>query len=145
MRRHPIARAVRVDKLQVVALEAALVAHATGDREALPVWRMLREPVATVRRRARRLAELLPGAAVVASQASVGGGSLPGSAIASAAVEVRSASPDGLATRLRVGRPSVVARTDDGRILLDLRTVADDEVDDLARAVRRALAGSGDG
>lgn len=141
MRKHPIARAVRVDKLQTAALEAVLVEHATGRRDELPIWRMLREPITAVRARARTLAEAIPDARVVASTASVGGGSLPGGDLPSAAVRIEDASADALVTRLRTGRPAVLARVDRGAVLLDCRTIADDEIDVVARAVRRARVG----
>jgi L-seryl-tRNA(Ser) seleniumtransferase len=141
MREHPIARAVRVDKLQTAALEAVLVEHATGRRDELPVWRMLREPLTAVRARARTLAESIPDARVVASTASVGGGSLPGGELPSAAVRIADPSPDGLVARLRTGSPAVLARVDRGAVLLDCRTIADDELDAVARAVRRARVG----
>ncbi|MFM8999689.1 MAG: L-seryl-tRNA(Sec) selenium transferase [Actinomycetota bacterium] len=141
MRTHPIARAVRVDKLQIAALEAVLVEHVAGRRDDLPVWRMLREPVAAVRARARALADGIPDARVVASTASVGGGSLPGGDLPSAAVRIEDPSPDALAARLRTGRPAVLARVDRGAVLLDCRTIADDEVDAVVRAVRRARIG----
>ena len=145
LRRHPIARAVRVDKLQAAALDAVLAIHARGDRRALPTWRMLREPAAEVRHRAERLARALDGdlsgAHVVASEAAVGGGSVPGVPMPSFAVEVRAPEPEAMASRLRTGSPSVFCRVTDRGVLLDVRTVAEDELPDLARAVRYALEG----
>jgi L-seryl-tRNA(Ser) seleniumtransferase len=145
LRRHPIARAVRVDKLQAAALDAVLALHARGERGMLPTWRMLREPVAEVRRRAERLARALDGdlsgAHVLASQAAVGGGSVPGYALPSFGVEVRAPEPEAMASRLRTGSPSVFCRVTDRGVLLDVRTVAEDELPDLVRAVRYALEG----
>ncbi|MCI0634635.1 MAG: L-seryl-tRNA(Sec) selenium transferase [Actinobacteria bacterium] len=145
LRRHPIARAVRVDKLQAAALDAVLALHARGERSMLPTWRMLREPVAEVRHRAERLARALDGdlsgAHVVASEAAVGGGSVPGHAMPSFGVEVRAPEPEAMASRLRTGSPSVFCRVTDRGVLLDVRTVAEDELPDLARAVRYALEG----
>jgi L-seryl-tRNA(Ser) seleniumtransferase len=145
MRRHPIARAVRVDKMQVAALEVSLASHATGRREELPIWRMLRESAQDVRRRATRLAEALDGelerAHVVGCESSVGGGSLPGYAIPSWAVEVRHPDPETLAARLRTGRPTVFCRVAERGVLFDLRTVPDEQVHDLTRAILYALEG----
>jgi L-seryl-tRNA(Ser) seleniumtransferase len=145
LRRHPIARAVRVDKMQSAALERVLMHHARGDRHRLPVWRMLSEPADVVRHRAARLAEeldgLLEGASVRRSQAAIGGGSVPGSALASWAVEVRAPDPLTFAARLRTGSPPVFCRIDERGVLLDARSVSDEEVSDLARAVRYALEG----
>jgi L-seryl-tRNA(Ser) seleniumtransferase len=145
LRRHPIARAVRVDKLQIAALEATLMRYAVGERNAIPVHRMLHESAETVARRAQKISEAiggdLEGAHVVKTTASVGGGSMPGVSLASSAV--RMTVPDGqaFASRLRTGTPSVFCRIDEDRVLLDCRTVADDEIHDLVRAVQYALEG----
>ena len=97
------------------------------------------EPLAAVRARAKAVAAAVgEGARVIASVASVGGGSLPGSEIASAAVTIAAADAEGLAERLRTGRPAVLARIDGDAVILDARTVADGDVETLARAVRRA-------
>ena len=145
LRRHPIARAVRVDKMQVTALEHVLVSWTRGERADVPVWRMLREPAAEVRRRAELLATALDGelegARVVPCSAAVGGGSLPGKELASFGVEVRTPDPTAMAARLRTGSPSVFCRVADKGVLLDLRTVGGDELPDLVRAIRYALEG----
>src|SRR5262245_16924326 len=145
LRRHPIARAVRVDKMQVAALEAVLAEHANGKDANVPVWRMLREPPAEVRRRAEALSVALDGelegAHVVACESVLGGGSLPGTGIASFGVEVRVPNPDAMAARLRTGSPSVFCRVTERGVLMDLRTVSPDEMHDLVRAVRYALEG----
>jgi L-seryl-tRNA(Ser) seleniumtransferase len=145
LRRHPIARAVRVDKMQVAALEAVLVQHAHGQAGDLPVWKMLREPPAKVRHRADELAMALDGdlegAHVIACQSAVGGGALPGTGIPSFGVEVRVPDPNAMAARLRTGSPSVSCRVTERGILLDLRTVPRDALPDLVRAVRYALEG----
>ena len=139
LRKHPTARAVRVDKLQIAALESVLATILAGGRDTLPVWSRLREPLPAVRVRARTIAAGLgDGATVVASVASVGGGSLPGSEIASAAVRIATPDAEALGVRLRTGRPAVLARIDGDALLLDARTVTDDEVETLVRAVRRA-------
>jgi L-seryl-tRNA(Ser) seleniumtransferase len=142
LRRHPIARAVRIDKMQAAALERVLAAHVAGRRHDLPVWRMLLEPDAGVRTRAERLARALDGdlsaAHVVTCQSTVGGGSLPGYAIPSHGVEVRVPDPSATAARLRTGSPPVFCRVTDRGVLLDARTVDDEEIGDLARAIQYA-------
>ncbi len=143
LRRHPIARAVRVDKLQVAALEAVLLLHATGRDGEIPVHRMLHDATDDVAHRARELAETiggeLEGARVVRCRSVVGGGSLPGSSVDSWGVRIDAADPAPLAARLRTGSPPVFCRTGDGYVLLDARTVPDDQIPDLARAVQYAL------
>ena len=145
LRRHPMARALRVDAMQVAALEAVLASYARGRGADLPVWRMLREPPEEVRRRAARLAEALDGelegARVVPCASTVGGGSLPGFEIPSFGVEVHVPDPSAMAARLRTGRPSVFCRVGRSSVVLDLRTVTGDRVADLVRAVQYALEG----
>ncbi|MGZ4115152.1 MAG: L-seryl-tRNA(Sec) selenium transferase [Actinomycetota bacterium] len=147
LRRHPIARAVRVDKLQTAALERVLLHLERDERDALPVWRMLRERTSDVKRRAERIAAALDGGratvAVRRSEAAIGGGSVPGSSLPSWAVELEVEDATALAARLRTGNPSVFCRIDGATVGFDARTVADEEVDDLVRAIRYALEGTG--
>jgi len=121
LRRHPVARALRVDKLTLAALEATLRGSVPPVRAALDM------PVARVRARAAALAERLAGqgvdAVAVESVAVVGGGGAPGVRLESAAVSL----PQHFAADLRIGAVPVVGRVEHGRCLLDLRTVEDDE------------------
>ncbi|OBJ52221.1 L-seryl-tRNA(Sec) selenium transferase [Mycobacterium sp. 1423905.2] len=126
LRRHPAARALRVDKLTLAALEATL----TGPPP--PVVEALAADVADLRARAQRLAAQLADAAAVDSIAAVGGGGAPEVRLPSAALSL----PESYAARLRTGDPPVVGRLEAGRCLLDLRTVAPDEDEPLAAAVR---------
>jgi L-seryl-tRNA(Ser) seleniumtransferase len=141
-RRHPLARAVRIDKLSLAALEATLALHRdpAAARRALPVLTMLDADDATLSRRADELAAAT-GGTVVASTARVGGGSLPllelpGPAVA---IDPGPAGADALAAQLRAGGPAVVGRIHDGRLLLDPRTLTDAEVSEVAHAVRAVL------
>ncbi|HET7236521.1 MAG TPA: L-seryl-tRNA(Sec) selenium transferase, partial [Actinomycetota bacterium] len=122
-----------------------LAAYARGDLAEIPVWRMLREPVAEVRHRAELLARALDGelegAHVVRCESAVGGGSLPGESIPSFGVEVRVPDPGAMAVRLRTGSPCVFCRVTDQGVLFDLRTVQGAEIPDLVRAIRYALEG----
>ncbi|MFN8232361.1 MAG: L-seryl-tRNA(Sec) selenium transferase [Actinomycetota bacterium] len=145
LRRHPIARAVRVDKLQLAALESVLSAIAAGRTDDLPVQAMLREPAASIAKRAHRLAEAVGGdlehAHVERCTSVVGGGSMPGASLPSWAVGVRVPDPPAFAGRLRIGPPPVCCRVEDDRVMFDLRTVFPGQVDDLARAILYALEG----
>ncbi|MGV0604925.1 L-seryl-tRNA(Sec) selenium transferase [Mycolicibacterium sp. XJ1904] len=125
LRRHPAARALRVDKLTLAALEATLVGPPP------PVMQALDADVAELRVRAQKLATQLPGAEAVDCTAAVGGGGAPDAALSSAAVSL----PESYAAPLRTGAPSVVGRLEGGRCLLDLRTVAPDDDGLLAQAV----------
>lgn len=140
LRRHPVARAVRVDKMQVAALEAVLRMYATGDRDRLPVWRSLRAPAAALGRRARALAGEVPGSRAGKTMAAVGGGSVPGYGIPSWALVLPAQRPEKLAARLRVGNPPVFCRVDGGDVVFDLRAVPPEDDDRLARAIRYALS-----
>ncbi len=144
-RRHPLARAVRIDKLSLAALEATLALHRdpVAARRALPVLAMLEADDATLRARADELADAT-GGTVVASTARVGGGALPllelpGPVVA---VDPGPAGATGLAAKLRTGDPAVVGRIHDGKLLLDPRTLTDDEAREVARVVCAALGWS---
>ncbi|HEX6330041.1 MAG TPA: L-seryl-tRNA(Sec) selenium transferase [Actinomycetota bacterium] len=143
LRRHPVARAVRVDKMQVAALESVLAAHAAGRRDELPIWQMLRETAEEIRHRAEALAVgldgELEGAHVVHCESTVGGGSLPGYVMPSFGVEVRTLDPNAFSARLRSGSPPVFCRVTDGGVLFDVRTVRSSEIPDLTRAIQYAL------
>ncbi|HEY6573760.1 MAG TPA: L-seryl-tRNA(Sec) selenium transferase [Mycobacterium sp.] len=130
LRRHPAARALRVDKLTLAALEATLVGPPP------PVVEALRVTVEELRARAERLVAQLPGTQAVDCVAAVGGGGAPGVDLPSAAVSV----PEACAAALRIGSPAVVGRLEGGRCLLDLRTVAPDDDEMLVRAVRACMS-----
>jgi len=141
LRRHPLQRALRADKLTLAALEGTLsLALAPETRDRIPVLRMLHEPVAEVRARAERLASLV-GGEVEETVARVGGGALPLAELPSAACAVE----EELAEALRLGEPPVVGVVRDGRLLLDCRTLTDDEVNEVADAIAAARTGEGDG
>lgn len=139
LRRHPLARALRIDKMTVAALEAVLRLYLTGRREDVPIWELLAVPQRRLLSRARALASVFEGAVARKGQAVAGGGSLPGWAIPSAEVLVPVASPARVAARLRTGRPPVFCRVEDDGIVLDLRAVPPEDDDRLVRALRYAL------
>jgi L-seryl-tRNA(Ser) seleniumtransferase len=130
LRRHPAARALRVDKLTLAALEATLVGPPP------PVAQALTVDVAELRARAERLAARLPGARAVDCIAAVGGGGAPGVELPSAAVSL----PESCAAPLRTGIPAVVGRLEGGRCLLDLRTVAPEDDEALVQAVLACMS-----
>lgn len=136
LRRHPLQRALRADKLTLAALEGTLaLALSPETRDRIPVLRMLHEPVEQVRARAERLAELL-GGEVEETVARVGGGALPLAELPSAACAIE----EELAEPLRLGEPPVVAIVRDGRTLLDCRTLSDAESEEVAAAVSAVRA-----
>jgi L-seryl-tRNA(Ser) seleniumtransferase len=135
LRRHPLQRALRADKLTLAALEGTLRIYLDPERAALdvPVLRMLNEPPETVRGRAERLATIV-GGSVEETVGRVGGGALPLAELPSFACAVE----EELAAPLRLGEPPVVGIVRDGRLLLDCRTLSDAEVDEVASAVAAA-------
>jgi L-seryl-tRNA(Ser) seleniumtransferase len=135
LRRHPLQRALRADKLTLAALEGtlALLVDPERARREIPVLRMLDEPLDSVRARAERLAGLI-GGEVEETVARVGGGALPLAELPSAACSIE----EQVAPHLRLGEPPVIGIVRDGRLLLDARTLTDAEVDDAARAVLQA-------
>jgi L-seryl-tRNA(Ser) seleniumtransferase len=131
---HPLARAVRADKLTLAALQTVAFSYLSGDATTIPLWRMATAPLDQLRARAEAIASRLPEAKVVDTDAVAGGGSLPGLTIPSAGVAVEVESPEAALARLR--DHDVIARVVDDAVVCDLRTVdaADDD------AVARALA-----
>ena len=134
-RRHPLARAVRIDKLSLAALGATLSLYRdpAAARARIPVLAMLETPAETLRARALRLAGDC-GGEVVETTAKVGGGALPLLELPGPAVALDA----GLAPALRAGDPPVIGRISDGRLLLDVRTLTDEEAGLAAAAVRAA-------
>ncbi|MSO95481.1 MAG: L-seryl-tRNA(Sec) selenium transferase [Thermoleophilia bacterium] len=137
LRRHPLQRALRADKLTLAALEGtlALALDPARARAEIPVLRMLDEPVAAVRARAERLAVLV-GGEVEETVARAGGGALPLAELPSFACAIE----EELFDALRAGEPPVVGIVRDGRLLLDVRALAESEVDEVAEAVAAARA-----
>ena len=136
--RHPLARALRLDKLRIAALVATLQAHLRGQAGELPVWAALRADPQTLARRAAALAERL-GGEVMQADTLVGGGAAPDRRVPSPVVRIGCARPQAVARRLRAGQPPVVGRVDDGALWLDLRTVPPEDDTVLAERVAAAL------
>jgi L-seryl-tRNA(Ser) seleniumtransferase len=153
MRRDPLARAMRPDKVSLAAVAATLGLYRAGlALERIPVWRMIAMPTEELSARATAMAALVNGAdrafaTTVDVRSTVGGGSLPGETLASVGVAIEgvAGSSDRLLGALRSGTPAVVARIEDGRVVLDLRTVdpaADAIVVGAIRAAIEAVDGS---
>jgi L-seryl-tRNA(Ser) seleniumtransferase len=142
-RGHPLARAARIDKLSLAALEATLRLYldpALARRE-VPVLRMLSAGRDQLDARARRMCALIPGSEAIDATARVGGGALPLLELDGpvCAVDPAPLGIDELAARLRGGEPPVIARAREGRLLLDPRTLTDEEAELAARRVADAL------
>ncbi|MBI4950822.1 MAG: L-seryl-tRNA(Sec) selenium transferase [Myxococcales bacterium] len=141
-RRHPLARALRLGRLALVALEATLDSYLSGDLAELPVFAALTAPLAAVRARVERWVAALAGQAVaarvVAVEGATGGGALAEMPLASFAAELRGDDVEALAARLRAGEPPVLGRIHEGALLLDGRSVLAADDDALVAAVVRA-------
>lgn len=140
--RHPLARALRIDKLQRAALEATLDSYLRDDHPVdVPGWAMLHADPRSLERRAHHLADALVGPVSPIELASVvGGGALPTRELPSWGVAIETDDAEGLAGRLRSFDPPVVTRIEDAAVVLDLRTVAPAQDDELIRLLRTALS-----
>ena len=140
--RHPLARAVRIDKLSLASLNATLVHYLRGEAEReIPVWRMISALPESLREKAASWQTQLSGPfEVVATRSAIGGGSLPGETLPTWALSLDAAAlpggAEGVLRRLRGGRTPVVARVEDEHVLFDPRTVAPGEDAELLEALR---------
>ncbi len=145
VRSNPLFRALRVDKLTYAALEATLMEYVRQNHDAIPFVRMLRLNAEEIRRRAEALDKKVAAVAqlkteIVAGESLIGGGSAPTSTLPTflLAVSAELLSADELAERLRLFTPAIVARVEEGRVMLDLRTVFEDEEGTLLEALLAA-------
>jgi L-seryl-tRNA(Ser) seleniumtransferase len=144
MARHPLARAVRIDKLTLAALEATLRQRLTGRLDEIPVERMIRAPVADVRRRAAmwsvKLDERGVPVTLIAGESAIGGGSVPGRGLPTVLIAIAGPASR-LAAALRHGEPPVISRIEKDACCLDPRTVLKGEDETLIDAVEVAYRG----
>ncbi|MEE2884539.1 MAG: L-seryl-tRNA(Sec) selenium transferase [Chloroflexota bacterium] len=142
---HPLARAIRVDKLNMAALTATLVHYIKDEAlEKIPVWRMISLDTESIRLRARKWQQSIGStASLEPSVSTIGGGSLPGETLPTWTVQINTMSlidgVNNIANRIRNSNPPVLTRIEDEHLVLDPRTVQDHEDDDLLRVVKGAL------
>ncbi len=148
LKRHPLARAVRIDKIRLAGLAATLVHYLKGEAvEKIPAWRMIATPLSEVERRARLWAQTLGDLAyVIEGETVVGGGSLPGSVLPTRVVAIglkgsRGNIVQSLARSLRRNVPPVIARVSEDVLLLDPRTVLPEEDEIVLQALTEAVTG----
>ena len=136
LKRHPLARALRVDKLTYAALFATLDHYRRDEAlDAVPVWRMIARSLDDIRKTAETWAAQF-GGEIVKGESTVGGGSLPGATLPTALLAIDSESPHRLLQQLRRAKPPVIARIAEGRVLLDPRTVLLEQETDLLAALK---------
>ncbi len=144
VRRHPWARAVRMDKIALAGLEATLKHYARDEAtKEVPVWKMICRPLDDIKQQAEKWAQEFRAmgleAFTIQGESTVGGGSLPGTTLPTWWVALDLPSPDTFSERLRCGQSPVIARIDEGRLLLDPRTVLPGEEQTLVAAIREAV------
>ncbi|HJX69847.1 MAG TPA: L-seryl-tRNA(Sec) selenium transferase, partial [Dehalococcoidia bacterium] len=148
LKKHPLARAVRIDKIRLAGLAITLLHYLKGEAEQkIPVWQMVSTPLAEIERRAQEWTRHLAGLAVVIEGESVvGGGSLPGSTLPTRLVAIKGATkgkerntvPE-LARKLRTQQPPIIGRIEGNSLLLDLRTVLPEEDQIVLEALRKTI------
>ncbi|MBF8283840.1 MAG: selA [Anaerolineales bacterium] len=140
LKKHPLARAVRADKLCLAALTATLLHYLRDEAtRAIPVWRMISMPLADVEERARRWVAELGAGEVVEGASTVGGGSLPGETLPTQLVALAVKSPNAFAAKLRAQDPPIIARVAEDKVTLDPRTVLEEAEAALLNGVRNVL------
>jgi L-seryl-tRNA(Ser) seleniumtransferase len=144
LRRFPLTRALRVDKTTLAGLQATLLHYIKGEAtKKVPVWCMIAAPLEALAARAEAWAGRLAAAGlqpeVIEGRSAVGGGSLPGETLPTWLVTLREPSLEQLATSLRRANPPVIARIEDGRLVLDPRTVQPEEEEALLEVVIAAV------
>lgn len=140
LRKNPLQRALRIDKLTLSALEGTLRLYldaAVAARE-IPVLAMLGAPLDTLRERAERLARGLTGASIEQGESSVGGGSMAGQSLATWLVSLPVENEEQWAARLRSGTPAILVRRGRGRIVLDVRTLFEADIPHIILAIEKA-------
>ena len=146
LERHPLARAVRIDKMSLAGLTATLAHYLREEAEQeIPVWRMISASAEALKQRAKSWQSKLEAPAeVIPSRSAIGGGSLPGETLPSWVLSIACQGIDGRAEevmrRLRANDPPVIARIEDDQVLLDPRTVLPEDEDSLLRSLSSVLA-----
>ncbi len=138
--RHPLARAVRADKLCLAALTATLAHYLKDEVETkIPVWRMMAETPEQIQARASRWASTLQIGEVTAGRSTIGGGSLPGETLPTYLLALKVKRPNNFLERLRQNNPAIIARIEEEQVVFDPRTVAESEESALLAGIQRAL------
>ena len=128
IRRHPLYRALRPDKLCLAALSATLLHYLKGEYEQeIPLYRMLSQSEAQIKQRAQTWQSQIPSCQIIPGESTIGGGSLPGETLPTWLLQLKPKSPNKLLNALRDGKPPIIARIQDQSVVLDPRTVQTEE------------------
>lgn len=136
IQRHPLARAVRIDKLTLAGLEATLRLYRDGRELEIPIWNSLSRDLAAIKRTAQRWHRAAPNSVVARGETEVGGGSLPGSSVPTWRLGLLTTNPEATLSALRHYRPPIIGRIEDGTVWLDPRTVEPGEAAIVESALR---------
>ncbi len=140
IKKHPLARAVRADKTRLAGLGATLLHYLKDEAEReIPIWQMISQTREQIWARAEAWVTELGAGAVVAAESTVGGGSLPGESIPTFVLALNPKSPDKFLAKLRQNTPPVIARAENGQVLLDPRTVLPEQDATLLAALKTIL------
>ena len=140
LKKHPLARAIRADKLCLAALSATLLHYLKDEAEReIPIWRMIAASPESVRERAEGWAGQLGRGEVIPGESTVGGGSLPGETMPTFLLALRLPKPDRCLARLRQARPAIIARLEDDQLVLDPRTVLSEQEPALLAGLRQLI------
>ena len=141
IKKHPLARAVRADKVALAGITATLLHYLKDEAEReIPIWRMISMERERVKARAEAWREALGYGEVIESESTVGGGSLPGESMPTWVLALDVKSPDRFMAELRASRPPIVARTENDCVLLDPRTILPEQEKDLIRVLQENFA-----
>lgn len=142
LKKHPLARAVRADKLCLAALSATLLHYLKDEAEReIPIWQMIAMPAAQIQLRARYWCERLGTGEVIQGQSTVGGGSLPEEVLPTYLLALSEHQPNRLLARLRAANPPIIARVEDGKVVFDPRTVLPEQEGALLVGIQNVLGG----
>jgi L-seryl-tRNA(Ser) seleniumtransferase len=143
LKKHPLARALRADKLCLAGLTATLQHYLKDEAEReIPIWRMIAAPLDLVQARARRWCETLGQGEVISGESTIGGGSLPGETLPTALLALSTGSPQRFLTQLRQVSPPIVARAQADRVVFDPRTVLAEQEEALMAVLSSRLDSS---
>jgi L-seryl-tRNA(Ser) seleniumtransferase len=128
IKKHPLARALRADKLCLAGLNATLIHYLKDEAECeIPVWQMISRTPEQLYARVKHWIEFLGIGEIIEGQSTIGGGSMPGETLPTFLLSLNLRSPDNVVRRLRTARPPIIARVENNRVVLDARTVLPDQ------------------
>jgi L-seryl-tRNA(Ser) seleniumtransferase len=140
LKKHPLARAIRADKLCLAGLSATLLHYLKDEAvKEIPIWRMMAASLDDTRRRAEAWREDLGFGEVIHSESTVGGGSLPDETLPTMTLAISVPSPNRLLERLRQSQPPVIARLEADKVMLDPRTILPEQDHQLVTAIRQSI------